>query len=202
MLGPEGTTERISAIKAGAEDYLASTADPQLLTQLVISRATRGRRVRELVHRDAITGLLNHVTLLAELEHAVEHSRRHGEPLALLLFELDGFRRISERLGPRGSEEVLLHVAGVFRANVRASDVIGRYGWEAFGMLLRGANAEGAAVLADKLHRVLGEQPAQTAGGELIRLPVRVGSAAFPRDGLTAAGLAHAADRALRERSK
>ncbi len=202
MLGPEGTAERIASLKAGAEDYVASAVDPQLLVQLVVSRSTRGRRVRELVHRDAVTGLLNHVTLLAELEHAVEYSRSHGEPLALLLFELDGFRRISERLGPRGSEEVLLHIAGVFRANVRASDVIGRYGSEAFGMLLRGANADGAAVLADKLHRVLGDQPAQTAGGEQIQLKVRVGSAAFPRDGLTAAGLAHAAERALREPSK
>jgi diguanylate cyclase (GGDEF)-like protein len=115
-----------------------------------------------------------------------------------VLFELDHFKSIGERLGPRAGDEVLLHAAGVFRSNVRASDVIGRYGWEAFGMLLRGANAAGATVLAQNLHRVLGEQPAKTSGGELIPLHVSVGTAVFPRDGTTAAELAQAADRALR----
>jgi diguanylate cyclase (GGDEF)-like protein len=198
FIGDESTVDRISALKAGADDFFPISASPELLVQMVIAHATRGRRLREMVHRDGLTGLLNHATLMAELENAVDYSQRHGEPLAFVLFELDGFRRLSERLGPRAGDEVLLHVASVFRSNVRASDVIGRYGWEAFGMLLRGSSASGAAVLAEKLHQVLGEQPAQTTGGEIIPLPVRVGSAVFPRDGTTAAELAQAADRALR----
>lgn len=198
FIGEENTADRIAALKAGADDFLASSTEPELLVQTVIGRAARGRRVREMVLRDGLTGLLNHATLMAELENAVEYSRHHGEPLAFVLFELDGFRRLSERLGPRAGDEILLHVAGVFRSNVRASDVIGRYGWEAFGMMLRGANAAGASVLAQNLHRVLGQQPAQTTGGEVIPLQVSVGTAIFPRDGTTAAELAQAADRALR----
>ena len=201
FIGDESTADRIAALKAGADDFFPSSAGSELLVQMVIAHATQGRRLRELVHRDGLTGLLNHATLMAELENAVDFSHRHGEPLAFVLFELDGFRRLSERLGPRTGDEVLLHVASVFRSNVRASDVIGRYGWEAFGMLLRGSSASGATVLAEKLHQVLGEQPAQTTGGEVIPLPVRVGSAVFPRDGATAAELAQAADRALRRGS-
>jgi diguanylate cyclase (GGDEF)-like protein len=199
FVGEENTSDRVAALRAGADDFISPTADPALLVQMVIARAARGRRVREMVHRDGLTGLLNHATLMSELESAVDYSHRYGEPLAFVLFELDGFRRLSERLGPRVGEEVLLHVATVFRSNVRASDVIGRYGWESFGMLLRGANASGASVLAENLHRVLGEQPAKTSGGEIIPLQVRVGSAVFPRDGTTAAGLAQAADRELRK---
>jgi diguanylate cyclase (GGDEF)-like protein len=201
FIGDESTADRIAALKAGADDFFPNSASSELLVQMVIAHATRGRRLREMVHRDGLTGLLNHATLMTELESAVDFSQRHGEPLAFILFELDGFRRVSERLGPRAREEILLHVASVFRSNVRASDVIGRYGWEAFGMLLRGSSASGAAVLADKLHQVLGEQPAKTSGGEIIPLPVRVGSAVFPRDGTTAAELAQAADRALRRSS-
>ena len=197
FLGGQDSAERVEALRAGGDDFLPMTVSAELLSQTVIARATRGRRIRELVHRDATTGLLNHPTLMAELEHAVEHSRRHGEPLVFVLFELDGFRRINERLGPRAADEVLLHIAGIFRSNVRASDVIGRYGSEAFGMLLRGGSASDAVVLADKLRRVIGEQPARTSGGESIPLPVSVGTAVFPRDGVTAAELAHAADRAL-----
>ena len=203
LLGEDSTADRIAAMRAGADDFIPVAADSALLVQTVIARAARGRRIRELVHRDGLTGLLNHATLMAELESAVEFSQRYGEPLAFVLFELDAFRTMSQRLGPRAADEVLLHVAGVFRSNVRASDVIGRYGGEAaFGMLLRGANASGATVLARNLHRVLSEQPARTSVGELVPVQVNVGTAIFPRDGTTAAELAQAADRAVREAGK
>ena len=200
FIGEDAAADRVSALRAGADDFLSVAAEPELLVQTVISRAARGRRLREMVHRDGLTGLLNHATLMAELENAVDYSQRHAEPLAFVLFELEGFRKLSERLGPRAGDEVLLHVASVFRSSVRASDVIGRYGWEAFGMLLRGASASGAAVLAEKLHRVLGEQPAHTTASEAVSLQVKVGSAVFPRDGTTAAELTQAADRALRSK--
>jgi diguanylate cyclase (GGDEF)-like protein len=202
VVGTESTPDRIAALRAGADDFLLGSVDSELLVQTVIARATRGRRVREMVHRDGLTGLLNHATLVSELENAVDYSRRHGEPLAFVLFELENFRRMSERLGPHVDDEILLHMAGVFRSNVRASDVIGRYGGDAFGMLLRGASATGVAVLTEKLHRLLGEQPAQTTGGEIGLLPVNVGSAVFPRDGTSAGELMHAADRALRRAGK
>jgi diguanylate cyclase (GGDEF)-like protein len=198
FIGAEVASDRIAALRAGGDDFVSAATEPELLVQTVVSRAARGRRIRELVHRDGLTGLLNHATLIMELENAVDYSLRHGEPLAFVLFELEGFRKLSERLGPRAGDEVLLHVAAVFRSNVRASDVIGRYGWEAFGMLLRGGSASGAAVLAEKLRRVLAEQPAHTTVSETVSLKVKVGSAVFPRDGMTAAELAQAADRALR----
>jgi diguanylate cyclase (GGDEF)-like protein len=198
FVGSDTTAERLAALRAGADDFVSSDVEPGLLIQTVIARAARGRRIREMVHRDGLTGLLNHATLLAELEGAVDFSQRYGEPLAFVLFEIAGFKSLAERLGPRAGDEVLLHAAGVFRSNVRASDVIGRYGGEAFGMLLRGASAGGASVLAQNLHRALGEQPARTSGGEVVQLDVKVGTAVFPRDGATAAELAQAADRSLR----
>lgn len=202
IVGMESTTDRIAALRAGADDYLLGSADPELLVQTVIARAARGRRVREMVHRDGLTGLLNHATLVSELENAVDYSRRHGEPLAFVLFELENFCRLRDRLGPRMGDEILLHIAGVFRSNVRASDVIGRYGGDAFGMLLRGASATGVTVLTEKLHRLLGEQPAQTTGGEIGLLPVNVGAAVFPHGGMSAAELMHTADRELRKARK
>jgi diguanylate cyclase (GGDEF)-like protein len=198
FVGEENSGDRIAALRAGADDFVASSAEPALLVQTVIARAARGRRLREMVHRDGLTGLLNHATLMAELENAVDFSHRYGEPLAFVLFELVGFRGLAERLGPRAADEVLLHVANVFRSNVRASDVIGRYGWEAFGMLLRGANAAGAGKLSQNLYRVLADQPAKTSLGEIVSLMVNVGTAVFPRDGASAAELAQAADRAVR----
>lgn len=199
FLGPEAVAERVEALRVGGDDYLAHPVDDDLLEQTVVSRAQRGRRLREALHRDALTGLLNHHTLMTELEYAVEHCRRHGEPLALLIFDLDGFGQVNERFGHMVGDQVLLHVANVFRANVRASDVIGRSSGEEFAMVLRGGTAEGSAVLGAKLRRVLGEQAATTAEGVIIPLDVSVGWAVYPTDGITAGELAHAAARALRK---
>jgi diguanylate cyclase (GGDEF)-like protein len=198
FLGPSKSADRIEALRAGADDFLEPTAEPALLLQTVVTRAERGRRLREGLHRDDLTGLLNHSTLMVELDYAVEYCRRHGGSLAFVVFDLDRFGEVNERFGQLVGDQVLLHVANVFRASVRASDVIGRYAGEEFGMILRGSGSEGAAVVATKLRRILGEQPATTAEGVIIPLNVSVGWASFPADGTGAGELAHAAVRALR----
>ncbi|MGH7513878.1 MAG: diguanylate cyclase [Gemmatimonadales bacterium] len=195
--GPDAVPERIAALQAGADDYLTIPPDPDLLLQTVVVRAERGRRLRELLLRDPLTGLLNHGTLLAELEYAVDYGRRHGGPLSLLVFDLDRFHEVNERFGHLVGDQVLRHVANVFRSNVRASDLIGRFGGEEFAMVLRGVGAEGAAVVAAKLRRVLGEQSATTAEGVIIPLHVSVGWACFPGHGTSAGELVHAAVRAM-----
>jgi diguanylate cyclase (GGDEF)-like protein len=199
MVGPSESRDQIEALKAGADDFVADSADPEVVLQTVITRAERGRRLREMLHRDELTGLLNHGALMAELEYAVEYGRKHGGPLAFVVFDLDRFGEVHERFGQVVGDQVLLHVANVFRSNVRASDVIGRYGGEEFAMILRGAGAPGAAVLATKLRRVLSEQAATTAEGVIIPLNVSVGWASHPTDGTTPGELAHAAMRALRK---
>ncbi|MEZ0332625.1 MAG: diguanylate cyclase [Gemmatimonadales bacterium] len=199
LLGTDDVSERIEAIRAGADDFLVHPIHRELLLQTVISRAERARRLRELLHRDELTGLLNHTTLMAELEYAVDYGRRHGGPLAFVVFDLDRFSEINERFGQTVGDQVLLHVANVFRSNVRASDVIGRFGGEEFGMILRGGSPEGAAVLATKIRRVLGEQAATTAEGIIIPLNVSIGWASYPADGSTAGELAHSAVRAMRK---
>ncbi len=199
VIGAPETSDQVEALRAGADDFVPDSAPAELLLQTVITRAERGRRLREMLHRDELTGLLNHGALMAELEYAVEYGRRHGGPLAFVVFDLDRYGEVHERFGQVVGDQVLLHFANVFRSSVRASDVIGRYGGEEFAMILRGAGAAGAAVLAAKLRRVLGEQAATTAEGVIIPLNVSVGWATHPTDGSSAGELTHAAMRALRK---
>jgi diguanylate cyclase (GGDEF)-like protein len=189
--------DQIEALSAGADHFLTEPVDRELLTHLVINRAERGRRLREMVHRDGLTGLLNHATLMAELEHAVEYARRHGESFAFLMIDVDHFKRVNDRYGHLAGDQVLLHVARVFQTTARASDLIGRYGGEEFGMILRRTDRGGAAVLAGKLRTALAEQPAVIAAGESIPIRVCIGVAAYPDDAGTAGELAQLADAAL-----
>ncbi len=198
LVGPAGgVADKIAALRAGADDFLAHPVDESLLLQLVVSRAERGRQLRELVHRDGLTGLLNHATLLAELEIAVEFARRSGSGFALLIVDVDHFRRVNDRYGHLVGDQVLVHVGGLMRTHVRASDLVGRYGGEEFGLILRGCTPEGAAHVARKLQEVIAAQPAETRDGSVIPVTVSVGGAVYLHHGETAAEIAHAADTAL-----
>jgi len=189
--------DQIEALSAGADHFLTEPVDRELLTHLVVNRAERGRRLREMVHRDGLTGLLNHATLMAELEHAVEYARRHGETFAFMMIDVDHFKRVNDRYGHLAGDQVLLHVARVFQTTARASDLIGRYGGEEFGMILRRTDRSGAGILANKLRTALSEQPAVIGAGETIPVRVCIGVAAYPDDGATAGDLALLADAAL-----
>jgi diguanylate cyclase (GGDEF)-like protein len=134
---------------------------------------------------------------MAELEHAVEYSRRSGEPFAFVVFDIDHFRRINERFGHLVGDQVLFHVAALLRTNVRASDLIGRYGGEEFALILRGCTRSGAELVATKLQRLITDTPAETSDGSLVPIRVSAGCACFLTDGVTAAEVARAADRAL-----
>jgi len=202
LLGPGDVADQIAGLRAGADDFLPYPTDPTIVTQTVITRAERGRRLRELLHRDELTGLLNATTLMAELDNAVDYCKRHGGPLAFVVFDLERFYEVNERYGTLVGDQVLLHVANVFRSNVRASDVIGRFGGEEFGLILRGGGSEGASVLANKVRRVLGEHAAATHDGDLIPLNASVGWASYPADGVSAGELAHAAVRTLRREKR
>ncbi len=187
----------IEALRAGADDFLTVPVDRNLLLQVVLARAERGRRIRELVHRDGLTGLLNHATLMAELEHVVEFAHRVSEPFVFMMLDVDHFKRVNDSHGHLVGDQVLLHVARVFQSTGRASDLIGRYGGEEFGIILRRNSKEGAKVFAEKLRAALATQPATVLEGMTIPVKVSIGVACYPADAETAAELTKEADTAL-----
>jgi diguanylate cyclase (GGDEF)-like protein len=197
LTSQDGVATQIEAIRAGADHFLIEPVDRDLLAHLVINRAERGRRLREMVHRDGLTGLLNHATLMAELEHTIEYSRRHGESFVFLMVDVDHFKRVNDKYGHLVGDQVLLHVAKVFQSTARASDLIGRYGGEEFGMILRRTDRQGAGILANKLRQALAEQPAPVGGGEHLTIRVCIGVSCFPEDAAAAGSLTESADRAL-----
>jgi len=199
LTGRDSMSSHIEALRAGADDFLTKPIDQSinLLLQVVITRAERGRRIREMVHKDGLTGLLNHATLMAELQNAVEYSQRNDEKFAFLMIDVDHFKRVNDRYGHLVGDQVLLHVAHVFQSVARASDLIGRYGGEEFGMVLRRSDQDGAGMVARKLQAALRDRPAATKNGETIPVEVSIGIAVYPSDGSTGSILAHSADVAL-----
>jgi diguanylate cyclase (GGDEF)-like protein len=188
---------QIRAVRSGGDDYLRKPVDPSLLSLLALNRIERGRRVRELAHRDGLTGLLNHATLMAELEHAVEASRRRNTPFTLVMADIDHFKRINDTYGHLIGDTVLVHVARLLQRLGRSSDLLGRYGGDEFAIVLLDNTAEGAEILVDRIRRTLLEEPAPGPAGEEIQVRMSFGIAVHPTDGASANGMIDAADRAL-----
>jgi len=192
-----GTDPQIRAVRAGGDDFLRKPIDPTLLTLLVLNRIERGRRVREMAHRDGLTGLLNHATLMAELEHAVEAARRRKETFAFVMADIDHFKRVNDTHGHLVGDTVLVHVARLLQRLGRSSDLLGRYGGDEFAMILLDNTAEGAGVLAERIRAAMAEEPATGPDQAAISTRMSFGIAVYPEDGETADALVEAADRAL-----
>ncbi|MGH7582060.1 MAG: diguanylate cyclase [Gemmatimonadales bacterium] len=190
--------DELEGLRAGGDDFLGKPVEKGHLQQVVLTRTERGRRIRELAHRDSLTGLLNHATLMAELEHAVAFAARHGEEVCFLMLDLDHFKRVNDTYGHLTGDQVLMHVASVFRRTIRGSDLIGRYGGEEFGIILRKCPPEKGRERAEKLREALADTPATFPSGLKITTKVSIGVATFAGShDQSAAEITAEADRAL-----
>jgi diguanylate cyclase (GGDEF)-like protein len=196
LAGDLGEADRIAAERAGTDLILDRTASRSELTQTLLARIERGLLARCLTHRDELTGLIGHPTMVEELEHAVAQSRRSGEPLAYLAIDLDHFRRINERHGAAAGDVALIHLARVVSGTVRAGDFVARMGGEELGVLIRRCSAENAVKVGEKIRGALEREPA-SVGLETIPLRVSIGIATYPEHGTSGQDIVRTADRAL-----
>jgi diguanylate cyclase (GGDEF)-like protein len=108
-------------------------------------------KLRRLATIDELTGVLNR----RGLESALEDFETHSEGVALVLLDIDHFKHINDRWGHAVGDEVLRRMAAVVTANLRASDVIGRWGGEEFLVACQGRHVDDAVRLAEKLREAV-----------------------------------------------
>ncbi len=160
---------------------------------------TANRRLHEFSLRDGLTGVHNRRYLDETLAHAVAQARERKAPIALLMIDIDHFKRINDTHGHLAGDDCLRTVADVLRRHVReGDDFVARYGGEEFVVLLPGATREDAARRADILRS---EVAALRIDGhdETISLTISLGLAAMDGSDLHSGAdkLIRAADAAL-----
>ena len=164
-----------------------------LLATLVRERGEVEQRLRHLVGTDALTGLSNYRQLVAALEAEIQRSGRTGRPFALVLFDLDGLKRINDAHGHLVGSRALCRLAEVLQRCHRAIDTAARYGGDEFALVLPETTATPARRAAERVGRLLSDDD------ELPALTVTAGVAVYPRDGATLDAMVEAADRAMYE---
>lgn len=122
------------------------------------------RKLRELATRDVLTGLFNrrHLKDLTLME--IVRARLAGEPLSLVLADIDDFKRINDSYGHEAGDLVLTRASELFRSACRAQDIIARWGGEEFLFVLPNTGPEGAVTFAERLCTLIGEMTVEHAG--------------------------------------
>jgi len=149
--------------------------------------------------RDGLTKLFNKRYFSDRLDGELRFASRHQAQLALLMLDLDHFKRVNDDHGHLAGDTVLAEVAAMLAGAVRNEDVVARFGGEEFAIVLRATGRPEAMVLAERLRkRIAGLAIDLEDGSEPIRVTISIGVAAFPEVACEApADLIDAADRAL-----
>lgn len=169
-------------------------------TQSDISERKRMEdELRELATTDALTGLANRRRFIERIgeEHA-RLQRSDGLQAAVLMLDLDHFKRVNDRYGHAVGDAMLVHFSGVLRGQLRRFDTAGRLGGEEFAVLLPGASPAAARSFAMRLRRAVENSPLGR-NGEWIGMSVSIGVAAIEADDASADSALLRADAALYE---
>ncbi|MCA9677839.1 MAG: diguanylate cyclase [Myxococcales bacterium] len=192
-----GSNERLEAKERLLERTLRDRGQDLTMANAELDRVHRELEV--LSYRDGLTGLYNHRAFQERLREEVSRAQRYGQPISLLLTDVDAFVTVNQELGYQIGDEVLRRLASVLVSGdspqrVRASDIIARYSGEEFVILLPETSKSGAITKANRLREAVAR--AEFPVGRSIT--ISVGVAALPDDAASADALIQAAESALR----
>ena len=114
--------------------------------------------LEELVNRDGITGLYNHMYFQNSLKDTINRVKDSGEKVSMIFFDIDYFKHYNDLNGHQKGDEVLSKIGEIVLNNIRKTDIPARYGGEEFAILLQDTNEEEAIVIANRLRRLIEEE--------------------------------------------
>ena len=208
FLTGRGSSElRDQSIDAGADDFLTKPIDrvelrARLKAMLRIRALTRAleEKTRELeraIRTDPLTGLGNRRVFDERLLAEVARSRRYQRPLALLMFDLDHFKQVNDRLGHLVGDDLLALFGSILREDLRASDMPCRYGGEEFLLIAPETTAAQARVVAERIRLRFRERSQAVAAGGPQTVSVGISASDVLEVQLSERTLLAAADDAL-----
>ncbi|MDZ4778321.1 MAG: PleD family two-component system response regulator [Alphaproteobacteria bacterium] len=208
VVDPDDPKRAVRALELGAHDIIYRPIDPDELAARARSLIRRKRYVDalrqsldqslELAVTDQMTGLFNRRYLTSQLEPLVQRAARGGEPVSLLVADIDYFKRINDGFGHDVGDEVIREFAARLATNFRPMDIACRYGGEEFVVVMPGTRGDYACLVAERLRRHVAGSPFPIRGGaERIDVTVSIGVAVSMTGADSADRLIKRADEAL-----
>ncbi len=179
----------LEGFDAGADDYITKPFDSRQLKARVRSGARIVRlqqqliaareQLREKAMHDPLTGLLTRGAFFEICDGEIARAQRKSQSLALIMADLDHFKRINDQYGHLAGDDVLREAAVRLRATFRRGDAVGRYGGEEFVALAPGCLMADAVALAERFRERVSAEPFETSAGR-INVTTSVGVAVIP----------------------
>jgi two-component system cell cycle response regulator len=149
--------------------------------QVIESTKSENARLEQLAHTDPLTQVLNRRALTERLTSEMERALRYDTCVALLMIDIDHFKRVNDTHGHLVGDDVLRDVASLLNVTVRSTDLVARYGGEEFLVVLPETDDEGASAFAERIRERIEQQPLTgRAEGANLRVTASIGVATFP----------------------
>ena len=171
------------------------------LERLEVSQREITRQNRELhvlATRDPLTGVLNRRSLFEGMKTLIDESVAAAEPLSAIMVDIDHFKSINDRFGHATGDKVIKLLAEILTQNVRAEDLVGRYGGEEFCVILSGVDEAKAAAVAEQM-RVMVHDGKSAKFTSAMRISASFGVSTSNGEETTPGALIDLADKALYE---
>ena len=192
----------VELLAFGAERHLdeAEMQAAEAMTSLAATGLEKVRLLQQLrsaADMDLVTSVHNHRYLQERLRQEVARSARSHAPFAVLMLDLDKFKPINDKYGHADGDRVLHAIGATIKANVRAADVVARYGGDEFVVLMPDTHVEQAEHVARRVvSGILGRRHKMSDDTE-VGVGVSAGLAVYPTDGRTSQQLLLSADAAM-----
>jgi diguanylate cyclase (GGDEF)-like protein len=138
--------------------YIALLAGGALLKDRYIKAAALAEVLASVAHIDDLTGAFNRRHLDQALRQAIEQAQRYERSIAVILLDVDSFKRINDTFGHAAGDQVLAGTASAIQQQLRTTDTFGRWGGEEFLVVAPETDREQAALLAERLRAVVAQQ--------------------------------------------
>ncbi|MBI5612682.1 MAG: diguanylate cyclase, partial [Gammaproteobacteria bacterium] len=180
--------------------------DPEEIELLTIfarlaAQAIENARLHAQVDREAridvLTGLLNRRVFDRRLDEEQRRAQRYGKPYALMMIDIDRFKRINDSYGHPAGDAVLKTVGRVLMEQFRDVDIVARYGGEEFTVILPEISGGTAKAVAERVRQAIAGTPFTLPDGREIGVTVSIGVSCYPNCALDAATAVGTADQAL-----
>lgn len=151
----------------------------------------------KLATTDGLTDLYNHRYFQEQMLMAVENSKRYGTEFSLIILDIDFFKKFNDTFGHQAGDAVLRQVAHTLKKNVRATDIVCRYGGEEMSIILPNTPKEEAYTTAQKICERVASNKIKLSNDKESNVTISLGVATFPHDGSTPSEIIDCADKRL-----
>jgi diguanylate cyclase (GGDEF)-like protein len=160
---------------------------------LVIHNAMLLKEIRRLAATDGLTGIANRRTFEETLAREISRAERTGNPVTLVMIDVDRFKRLNDERGHQVGDAVLQALGSGLSENLRPFDTVARYGGEEFAVIMPGCTVEESVIAAERIRR------RAVASTPVPEVTLSAGAATFPDSARDASELVGRADAALYE---